>query len=377
MAFEAPQSLNRSTQLMVPRDSPRHEVSGTPRASRGLFNRWACGREFRVDSLSISQQNLLVNDGPTSVDFVRHDEFLKDDEIPVVDMALFEGDADTSKKSVEQMVNACEEWGYFYLVNHGVELELMEKVETQAYEFFQLSTAEKEKHASHYSLLEKVKRWSEGIILKPAETNLDDYDNQLSPPENNHEFSTVVKEYDDVMKKLAKRIVKLLVVGLGVKAWRFDEFLEGVEATLRWNYQPPCPRPENAMGLSPHTDPYLITLQHDSGIGGLQIYRKGEWLGIPPRADALLVNIGDVFEILTNGKFQSPSHRTVVNKVEGRLSVAHCLAPAKMVTLIPPPELLRSAPNQYKARTYAEYMGARKRQESSNSLEFMKLPTSV
>jgi len=106
-----------------------------------------------------------------------------------------------------------------------------------------------------------------------------------------------VKEYDAVMKTLAMRIMKLLAEGLGVKAWRFAEFVEGVEATLRWNFQPPCPRPENAMGLCPHTDPYLLTLQHDSGIGGLQIHRKGKWLGIPPRADALIVNVGDVFEV--------------------------------------------------------------------------------
>ena len=82
-------------------------------------------------------------------------------------------------------------------------------------------------------------------------------------------------------------------------------------------------------------------------------------------------------QILTNGKFKSPSHRTVVNKVEGRLSVAHCMAPAECVTLIAPPEVLKFGANQYKARTYLEYLGARKRFDSSNSLEFMKLPTSV
>lgn len=82
-------------------------------------------------------------------------------------------------------------------------------------------------------------------------------------------------------------------------------------------------------------------------------------------------------QILTNGRFKSPSHRTVVNKVEGRLSVAHCLAPAKFVTLIPPPEMLRRGPNLFKARTYAEYLAARKHSDSANSLEFMKLPTSI
>jgi isopenicillin N synthase-like dioxygenase len=150
---------------------------------------WACGREFRVDSLSASQHELLEQDGPIPADFVAHDEFRKEEEIPVVDMALFDGDADGVKRNVQLMVAACEEWGYFYLVNHGVELQLMHKVEQQAYEFFSLSTAEKMKHPSQYSLLEKVKRWSEWVAIKPAEANLDEYDNQLSPPDNNQEFS--------------------------------------------------------------------------------------------------------------------------------------------------------------------------------------------
>lgn len=151
-----------------------------------------CGREFRVESLSASQHELLVHDGPAPGDFVNHDEFSNDESIPVVDMALFEaGDADTVKRNVEQMVGACQDWGYFFLVNHGVDLELMQKVEQQAYEFFSMSVVEKAKHSSHYSLLEKVKRWSEGVTIKPAETNLNEYDNQLSPPESNREFSCV------------------------------------------------------------------------------------------------------------------------------------------------------------------------------------------
>ncbi|XP_073395436.1 leucoanthocyanidin dioxygenase isoform X2 [Physcomitrium patens] len=346
-------------------DSSSHKISAQ------FMHQSAHGRESRVGSVSVCQHDLLVHSSPAFSNFVNRKGFLKDETIPEMDMALFDADAHTVKKNVEKMVGACEQWGYFYLINHGVELELMQKVEKQAYEFFSLSAAEEVKHPSQCSLLGKIKWWSGRVAVKPAETDLDEYNNQLSFSENNHEFSTAVKEYDVVMKKLAKRIVKLLVVGLGVKAWRFDDFLEGVEASLRWNYMPPCPRPENAMGLRPRTDPYLITLQHDSGVGNLQIYRNGKWLGVPFRADALIVNVGDVFEIA------SPSHRIVVNEVEGRLSVAHCLAPSKLVTLIPPPEILRSGPNQYKARTYAEYLGARKRLGSSNSLEFMKLPTSV
>ena len=161
-------------------------------ASRGFLHSWAWGRGFRVDSLSVSLHQLLVHDGPVPTDFVGHDEFLTDEEIPVVDMALFDGDTDTvKKKCTQQMVAACEDWGYFYLINHGVELRLMHKVEQQAYNFFSLSTVEKSKHSSEYSLLEKVKRWSEWLTIKPAEGNLDEYDNQISPPDNNHEFSFV------------------------------------------------------------------------------------------------------------------------------------------------------------------------------------------
>ena len=108
---------------------------------------------------------------------------------------------------------------------------------------------------------------------------------------------STVKEYDVVMKKLAIRIVSLLVEGLGVKPWHFATYLDGMEAALRWNYQPPSPKPEKAVGCSPHTNPYLITLQHDSGTGGLQVERDGKWFGVPLRADALIVNVGDAFQV--------------------------------------------------------------------------------
>ena len=114
---------------------------------------------------------------------------------------------------------------------------------------------------------------------------------------------STVKEYDVVMKKLAIRIVSLLVEGLGVKPWHFATYLDGMEAALRWNYQPPSPKPEKAVGCSPHTNPYLITLQHDSGTGGLQVERDGKWFGVPLRADALIVNVGDAFQVSNISKY--------------------------------------------------------------------------
>lgn len=155
---------------------------------------------FGYDDLSTSLEGTSLHDSlipEKCVDFISvNDEEVvpSGDELPVVDMAKFQtDDVATLKQNIDAMVSACKDWGYFLLINHGVDLTLMEKVEEQAYDYFLLPGEEKPKQSTaHVSLREKVKRWSEGLFLKPSEENLDEYDNTLSPLHNDKEFSCVL-----------------------------------------------------------------------------------------------------------------------------------------------------------------------------------------
>lgn len=156
---------------------------------------------FGYHDLSASLDGTSLHDSLISekcVDFISVDDEEEvvpcEDQVPVVDMSKFQSDdVATLKQNIDAMVSACKGWGYFLLINHGVDLAIMEKVEEQAYDYFLLPGEEKPKQSTvHVSLREKVKRWSEGLFIKPSQGNLDEYDNKLSPPDNDKEFSCVL-----------------------------------------------------------------------------------------------------------------------------------------------------------------------------------------
>jgi isopenicillin N synthase-like dioxygenase len=65
------------------------------------------------------------------------------------------------------------------------------------------------------------------------------------------------------------------------------------------NYYPPCPQPENVIGLNPHSDAAALTiLLQANEIEGLQIRKDGQWISIKPLADAFVINVGDIFEVI-------------------------------------------------------------------------------
>ncbi|KAL2906884.1 Protein SRG1, partial [Bienertia sinuspersici] len=95
------------------------------------------------------------------------------------------------------------------------------------------------------------------------------------------------------------------------------------------SYYPPCPQPDKAIGLTPHSDAVALTilLQFDE-TKGLQIMKDKKWVPVKSLPDAFVVNIGDILEILSNGIYRSILHRAVVNETKARMSVAAFHNPA-------------------------------------------------
>nr|CAB3467227.1 unnamed protein product [Digitaria exilis] len=92
----------------------------------------------------------------------------------------------------------------------------------------------------------------------------------------------------------------------------------------RFNYYPRCPKPEHVFGLKPHSDASMVTIVSvDDTVSGLQVQGDdGVWYDVPIVPGALLVNVGDAVEVLSNGFFKSPVHRVMTNQERERVSVA-------------------------------------------------------
>lgn len=106
-------------------------------------------------------------------------------------------------------------------------------------------------------------------------------------------YREVVETYSTEMRKLITRILEL--IGEGLKVELGKELIKG--QTLGTNYYPPCPDPSSTMGSPPHCDPNTITFIQQQ-VYGLEIFKDGHWIGVPPLPYAFVVIIGYQMQVL-------------------------------------------------------------------------------
>ena len=101
------------------------------------------------------------------------------------------------------------------------------------------------------------------------------------------------------MRKVAGELLKGISKSLGLEEWYIDKTMNmdsGLQI-LTVNLYPPCPQPEYAMGMPPHSDHSFLTILIQNGIGGLQVQHKGQWFDVNPIPNSILVNTGDHLEV--------------------------------------------------------------------------------
>ncbi|WOG86152.1 hypothetical protein DCAR_0205353 [Daucus carota subsp. sativus] len=237
-------------------------------------------------------------------------------EVPVIDMEiLLHGDLMDAE--LNKFHQSCKEWGFFQLINHGVSDSLLEKVKTEVVEFFNLPLEEKRKFGQ-----------LDGDIEGYGQSSF-----------------------------LAMNILNLMAKALQMNPEEMEVLFEEGMQSMRMNYYPPCPQPEQVIGLTPHSDATGFTILFQlNEIDGLQISKDGTWIPIKPLPSAFVINIGDVLEVVTNGTYRSIEHRGVVSSVKERMSIATFLSPKVDAEFGPAPSLLSSqAPPKFKRIAAADF----------------------
>jgi len=73
---------------------------------------------------------------------------------------------------------------------------------------------------------------------------------------------------------------------------------ENAVMNSRFNFFPPCPRPDKVIGIKPHADGSAITLLlPDKDVEGLQFLKDGKWYKAPIVPDTILITLGDQMEV--------------------------------------------------------------------------------
>jgi len=94
----------------------------------------------------------------------------------------------------------------------------------------------------------------------------------------------------------------------------FDPTIEDGNSVMRLLHYPPLgdDAPEGAIRAAAHGDINTITLLLGAEEAGLELLTKaGEWKAIAVPEGALVINVGDMLERLTNGRLRSTTHRVV------------------------------------------------------------------
>ncbi|CAN0928504.1 2-oxoglutarate-dependent dioxygenase 19 [Linum grandiflorum] len=234
---------------------------------------------------------------PTQVEV----EVVVDEEIPTIDyFSLISPNPIKRSGVLAYLSTACEDYGFFNLVNHGIPNRVMEDALRTIGEFFEENDVEEKskyrKNDPKAKILWDVRchagenREHLKLLARP----------QLHCPSNPSSFRKALDDYvtrfHQVKLGLARAISTILGQEESYIATAFDlEFGFDVAAMNRY---PPNFESKGTMGLAEHTDPgFIISLIQDVD-GGLQILtHQGKWVNVHIPRNAILIQLGDQLEL--------------------------------------------------------------------------------
>lgn len=295
-------------------------------------------------------------------------------EIPIIDAAGILSSSYTDRLAAAQQIHAAAtNTGFFYLTNHGIASAVTDDAYHACLDFFRQDLDVKMQASATQSVYfngykpPRTQRINpfEGVDVR--ETFSWTYDPRLDPdvrdfdsiPPEIKKFLRVEPDVEDVeggksrfpwsktgsvpafapavlaywrsSLALARALVRAFALSLGLEEGYFDAKFSYPDASLALNYYPPLASPpeaaadkdgEEEVSIGSHTDFQLFTILWQDSVGGLEVLnRAGQWVRARPVEGAVVVNIADYLERVTNGKYQSTVHRAVNRSGKERVSM--------------------------------------------------------
>ncbi|MBA0822219.1 hypothetical protein Goarm_019033, partial [Gossypium armourianum] len=264
---------------------------------------------------------------------------------PVINLEKLNGEERAT--IMEQIKDACENWGFFELLNHGIPHEFLDTVERLTKEHYKKCMEQRFKELVASKALEGLQAevtdmdWESTFFLRHLPES-----NMAEIPDLSHEYRKVMKEFALKLEKLAEELLDLLCENLGLEKGYLKKAFHGTRGptfgTKVSNY-PPCPKPDKIKGLRAHTDAGgIILLFQDAQVSGLQLLKDGQWVDVPPMRHSIVINLGDQLEVITNGKYKSVEHRVIAQTNGARMSIASFYNPGSDAIIHPAPALVEN-----------------------------------
>lgn len=255
----------------------------------------------------------------------------------------------------EQLCTVCHETGFFHLVDHGVPDEFRRRYFDMLAAFFALPESTKatidKRRSRHFRGWERVgaeltnnrvdhrEQLDVSTAHPPRPADVEppylrlDGPNQWLADTELPGFRATVEEFFARLGGVADELMAACALGLGLPEDTFHErFGERPTSYAKLISYPATPPGE--AGVNAHHDAGFLTLLAQHGVGGLQALNPdGQWVDIPPRDDALVVNLGENLQAMTGNYFIATTHRVIAR--QPRLSSGYFHGPDVRMSLAP------------------------------------------
>jgi isopenicillin N synthase-like dioxygenase len=273
------------------------------------------------------------------------------DEIPIIDISGLL-DKSTTAEVIGKIDRACSDIGFFYIVGHGVDMLLVSQLRAAAAMFFsQPETVKLElgldpsmrgylplyyhsKISDSFSGISHQEGFWMGADFGTDNCHPLEQGNRW--PDHPANFRSDMIAYHEAIENLAAVLGQGFADALSQADDFYPSHFARPTSRLKLNHYPPQENPDRIdnIGVIPHTDSGAFTILWQDHHGGLEVRsRSGEWVGAPPLEDSFVINIGDIMQYWSNGRYSSTPHRVINRNGVDRYSIPYFVNPSADVII--------------------------------------------
>ena len=290
--------------------------------------------------------------------------------LPILDLSQLDGTPSQRQAFLDDLRHAARDVGFFYLTGHGIDAGLLEQVQDHARQFFALPDSEKTAVGMINSPHFRGYNRAASEITRGQPDQREQFDlgaerevlplNADSPlwarlqgpnqwPEALPQLKPLLLDWQQAMTQMSLRLLRAFAQALSLPEDAFDRLYgDKPNEHIKLMRYPGQSSESSHQGVGAHKDSGFLSFLLQDEQAGLQVeVEEGRWIDAEPRPDTLVVNIGELLELASNGYLRATVHRVVSPPVGSeRLSLAFFLG-AQLDAVVPvyqlAPELLRDA----------------------------------
>ena len=308
--------------------------------------------------------------------------------IPIVNVRPSFSDSPPDIDDVARQIHrACREMGFFYVSQHGIDQQVIDRAFAWSARFFALPASAKQAlnmlqspaAAGYEAGVQQLDSQTAGAEKAPPDLKESYQFGMELPPDHpwarkrvrtyGHNqwpaslpgFREALLQYQGAVTHLARHVLRLLARSLDLPSdWFAGSFAMGAVSIRLLKYPPhPVTAACNQLGAGAHTDWGALTVLAQDPIGGLEVRNAaGDWIEATPVPGTFVINLGDLMARWTNGIYNATMHRVKNrSRTQDRYSIVAFNSPRPDVVIEPLPGCVSEAcPRQFPTCTAQEHI---------------------